>query len=219
MASNKLWYTHFPEPLLGRGLGCWGTMYTQIHTLDDLGASPKHVPQRIQASFWPRAPARGGPPENSGCREHDPSIPTKGHGARGGSAGLVPKKTPWGLIFYTFWSILEAKPGRKRVGKRVAPTEMRAPAGNLSHGWYPQLCTKKMYSQFPPADILEHPAGGKLRFGGVLAISFSRVSPWAGVRAERREAVSTHRACAPPPHPLQCKCNSPCGKQVTVVYK
>eukprot|EP00661_Eupelagonemidae_sp_cell13_P023225 gene23225-biopygen11813 len=68
-----------------------------------------------------------------------------------------------------FWSILEANSCRKLLRERVKQTDIRAPAENGSHGWHPQLCTKKRYFQFPPADLLEHPAGGKMHFGVVVA--------------------------------------------------
>eukprot|EP00661_Eupelagonemidae_sp_cell13_P016975 gene16975-biopygen14367 len=40
------------------------------------------------------------------------------------------------------WSILDATSRRNGSRGRAKQTDIRAPAGNGSHGWHPQLCTK-----------------------------------------------------------------------------
>eukprot|EP00661_Eupelagonemidae_sp_cell13_P024150 gene24150-biopygen14929 len=41
--------------------------------------------------------------------------------------------------FGIFWSILDAKSRRNRLGLRVTQTDIRAPPEHGSHGWHPQL--------------------------------------------------------------------------------
>eukprot|EP00661_Eupelagonemidae_sp_cell13_P024888 gene24888-biopygen17954 len=53
----------------------------------------------------------------------------------------------WSILQH-FWSILDAKPRRNRLRPRVKQTDIRAPAGNGSHGWHPQLCTKNCIFSF-----------------------------------------------------------------------